>query len=207
MSGNRTNNSIKNIKYSAINKIVTMFLSLIGRYIFLQILPIDYLGINGVFSDIFIMMSLADLGLTTAMAYSFYKPLAENDNDKITALVTLYRKIYNTIAATIAFIGLLLLPFLDYLIKTDLEIPHLRQYYLISLLKLTTDAGIMLIFCYITSFIVGRIACDKLWIWGLKGVLCSTIVILLYFIRYAGNKEMKEIWMKIGSVIGKRNKK
>ncbi len=74
-------------------------------------------------------------------------------------------------------------------------------------LKLTTDAGIMLIFCYITSFIVGRIACDKLWIWGLKGVLCSTIVILLYFIRYAGNKEMKEIWMKIGSVIGKRNKK
>ena len=95
-SNSRTTNTVKNIKYSTLNKVVTMFLSLIGRYIFLQILPIDYLGINGVFNDIFTMMSLADLGLSTAMAYSFYKPLANNDKDKITALVTLYRRLYNT---------------------------------------------------------------------------------------------------------------
>ena len=129
----RTKNSIKNIKYSTINKFVTMFLSLVGRNIFLQILSIDYLGINGVFTDIFVMMSLADLGLATAMAYSFYKPLAEDDEDKITALVTLYRKLYNIIALVITVAGLALVPFLDYVINTDLNIPHLRLYYLIAL--------------------------------------------------------------------------
>ena len=129
----RTKNSIKNIKYSVINKFVTMFLSLVGRNIFLQILPIDYLGINGVFTDIFVMMSLADLGLASAMAYSFYKPLAEGDEDKVTALVTFYRKIYTIIAIVIAGVGILLVPFLDYVINTDLNIPHLRLYYLINL--------------------------------------------------------------------------
>ena len=129
----RSKNSIKNIKYSTINKFVTMFLSLVGRNIFLQILPIEYLGINGVFTDIFVMMSLADLGLATAMAYSFYKPLAEKDEEKITALVTLYRKLYNLIALVITVVGLALLPFLDYVINTDIEIPHLRLYYLIAL--------------------------------------------------------------------------
>ena len=126
MGSSRTKNSVKNIKYSTINKIVTMFLSLIGRNIFLRILPVDYLGINGVFSDIFTMMSLADLGLTTAMAYSFYKPLAEDDHDKVTALVTLYRKIYNAIALAITVIGLALVPFLDYVNNTDVNIPHLK---------------------------------------------------------------------------------
>ena len=130
---NRTSNSIKNIKYSIFNKVITMLLSLIGRYFFLLILPIDYLGINGVFNDIFTMMSLADLGLATAMAYSFYKPLAENDEEKITALVTLYRKIYTIIALVITAVGLCFLPFLDYVINTDLNIPHLRLYYLIAL--------------------------------------------------------------------------
>ena len=83
--------------------------------------------------DKILNMSLADLGLTTAMAYSFYKPLAENDEGKITALVTLYRKIYNVIAFLIAIIGLLLVPFLDYVINTDTHIPNLRLYYLIAL--------------------------------------------------------------------------
>ena len=133
MNYGRTKNSVKNIKYSVINKFVTMFLSLVSRNIFLRILPIEYLGINGVFSDIFVMMSLADLGLATAMAYSFYKPLAENDEEKITALVTLYRKLYTIIALVIAVIGLCFLPFLDYVINTDINIPYLRLYYLISL--------------------------------------------------------------------------
>ena len=57
----------------------------------------------------------------------------ENDEEKITALVTLYRKIYTIIALVITAVGLCFLPFLDYVINTDLNIPHLRLYYLIAL--------------------------------------------------------------------------
>ena len=175
MGSSRTKNSVKNIKYSTINKILTMFLSLLGRNIFLRILPVDYLGINGVFSDIFTMMSLADLGLTTAMAYSFYKPLADNDHDKVTALVTLYRKLYNVIAFAITVIGLALVPFLDHVINTDLNIPHLKLYYLIALFNtvvsylfaykqslITADQKFHIIQKYSTWMAVGKIVFQTL---------------------------------------------
>lgn len=133
MRHERTKNVIKNMSYGFVNKVVSLFLSLISRYIFLSILPIEYLGINGVFADVLVMLSLADLGMATAMAYSFYRPLAEHDEEKLVALITFYRKVYHAIAACVAIIGLLAIPFLKYIIHVEQEIPHLTLYYLISL--------------------------------------------------------------------------
>lgn len=132
-SSSRVFNSIKNITYGVANKLLGLVLSLLGRYIFLNILPIEYLGIDGVFSNVLTMLSMADLGFATAMAYSFYKPLAEHDEDKLIRLMTFYRKIYHIIALVVAVIGLMLVPFLDYLINTNHDIQHLTLYYLISL--------------------------------------------------------------------------
>lgn len=133
MEHKRTTNSIKNMIYGFANKGISLILSLVSRYIFLYILPIEYLGINGVFADVLVMLSLADLGMATAMAYSFYKPLAEHDEDKLKALMTFYRKIYHIIAAMVAVVGLLAIPFLKYIIHVEQEIPHITLYYLISL--------------------------------------------------------------------------
>lgn len=146
----RTFRALKNVKYGLINKIVTLGLSLVGRYIFLYILPIEYLGINGVFADVLAMLSLADLGISTVMAYSFYKPLAENDENKIIALVSFYRTIYHIIAIAISIIGLVLVPFLKYVINADYEIPHLTLYYLISLF----NTVVSYLFAYKQSLIV-----------------------------------------------------
>ena len=132
-SSSRVFNSIKNITYGVANKLLGLVLSLLGRYIFLNILPIEYLGIDGVFSNVLTMLSMADLGFATAMAYSFYKPLAEHDEDKLIRLMAFYRKIYHIIALVVAVIGLMLVPFLDYLINTNHDIQHLTLYYLISL--------------------------------------------------------------------------
>lgn len=133
MESMRTNSSIKNVMYGMINKVVSLVLSLVSRYIFLYILPIEYLGINGVFADVLVMLSLADLGMATAMAYSFYKPLAEHDEEKLIALMTFYRKIYHAIAVMVTVVGLLAVPFLKYIIHVEQEIPHITLYYLISL--------------------------------------------------------------------------
>lgn len=129
----RTQNSMKNMKYGAIYKVASLFLSLVGRNIFLNILPIEYLGINSVFADVLVMLSLADMGLATAMAYSFYKPLAEKDEEKLVALMTFYRKIYHAIAAIVTVVGLMIVPFLEDIIHVEQEIEHLELYYLISL--------------------------------------------------------------------------
>ena len=80
--GSRTSNSMKNIRFGLINKLVTMLLNFISRRLFLQYIGIELLGINGLFAEVLGVLSLADLGFGTAMTYSFYKPVAENDDGK-----------------------------------------------------------------------------------------------------------------------------
>lgn len=124
---------------SIINKVVHILLTFIGRQIFLRVLAIDYLGINGLFANVLSMLSLADLGLAVAMSYSFYKPLAEKDEDKLAALIGFYKKIYNYIAAFVGVAGLILTPFLKYIINLDNEIKYIEVYYLISLANVVTS--------------------------------------------------------------------
>ncbi len=145
----RTKKSIINILFNLSNQFITLVLSFFSRTIFIYTLGIEYLGINGLFSDVLGMLSLADLGFNTAMVYSFYKPIADNDQNKISALITFYRKIYNIIAIIILTIGLCLTPFIKYIVNTNKEIPLLEVYYLFSL------AGVVIsyLFVYKTSII------------------------------------------------------
>ena len=123
----------KNIAFSFANQIVTIILAFIARTVFVHRLGVDFLGLSGVFNSVLRVISMADLGLQTAMIYSFYKPLAEEDHDKLAALTQYYRKIYLVIASAAALLGLALIPFLPRIINLDNEIPHLTGYYLLSL--------------------------------------------------------------------------
>lgn len=129
----RTQKAITNIFYNIMNQIIMLFLSFISRSIFIWGFGIEYLGINGLFADILNLLSLADLGFNTAMAYSFYKPLAEKDYEKIAGLVGFYKKVYYLIALGITIIGLALIPFLPVLINVEYEVQYLTIYYLLSL--------------------------------------------------------------------------
>lgn len=149
MIKNRTKNTARNIIFGMLNQILALILNFINRTIFIKILGPGYLGINGLFSDILMMLSMADLGFGIAMVYSFYKPLAENNQDKISALILFYKKIYNVIALAVTVLGLTILPFLDYLIKLNKPIPYIKIYYLLFL----GNTVISYLFVYKTSII------------------------------------------------------
>lgn len=146
---NRTDKSMRNITYGIVEKIVILLLTFIRRKLFIVYIGVEFLGINGLFTEILGMLSMADLGLGTAMAYSFYKPLAEKDNKKIAALITFYKKLYNYIALAVAVIGIALVPFLKYIVNTDKNIPHLTLYYLIFL----SNTVVSYLFVYKSSII------------------------------------------------------
>lgn len=133
MEESRTLNTSKNVLTGLINKIVLLILLFVSRKIFTVYIGIEYLGINGLFSNILTILSLADLGFGIAMSYSYYRPLAENDEEKLAALVNFYKRIYNIIALTVLIIGISVIPFLKYIINTDQPIKHLYIYYLIAL--------------------------------------------------------------------------
>lgn len=139
MNDSRTANSLRNISFSIFNQLLNVFLSFASRTAFIICLNVDYLGISGLFGDIFSMLCLADLGFGTAMTYSMYKPLAEKDYDKLAGLINFYKKVYRVIASAITIIGIALIPFLPYLVNTEATIPRLNLYYILMLANVVSS--------------------------------------------------------------------
>ena len=129
----RLYNSLRNLFFGAGNQIAVLILQFISRTVFIKTLGAEYLGINGLFTNVLTVLSLAELGFGNAIIYSMYKPLAKKDERKLAALMQFYKKIYNIIGIIIFIIGLILIPFLDVLVKTDSQIPNLTLYFILFL--------------------------------------------------------------------------
>lgn len=129
----RTKNSIINMITSVGYQFSILIIAFITRRIFIENLGVDYLGIGGLFTNLLEILALAELGIGSAISFSMYKEIAENNHKKLKALNTYYKNLYNRIAIIVLVIGLTLLPFLKYLIKLENEIPNVEIYYLIYL--------------------------------------------------------------------------
>lgn len=113
----RTKKSLKNVKFTFIVYILNILLQFFGRTIFLRFLTVEYLGINGLFSNILSILNLTELGIGSAMVYALYKPCAENDINALKQIMFLYKRLYWLIGIIIFIIGGLLTPFLPFLIN------------------------------------------------------------------------------------------
>ena len=80
----------------------------------------EYLGLNGLFTSILQVLSLAELGFGDAIVFSMYKPIIENDNKMLSALLNLYKKVYRIIGKVILCVGLLILPFIKKFEKANI---------------------------------------------------------------------------------------
>ena len=125
----------RNIKYSAVNYIAVNLLKFIVRMVFVKILPIEYLGVNGLFTNVLAILSLAELGIGPAIVYSLYKPLAYGDKETVKSIMFLFKKVYIAVGATILVLGLALFPFLDIFIKDGQSVPQVHYFYLVFLLN------------------------------------------------------------------------
>ncbi|MBE6286831.1 MAG: lipopolysaccharide biosynthesis protein [Mediterranea massiliensis] len=118
----RTHKSIKNSLYGILVVVLNTAISFVTRIFLIRHLGVEVLGLNGLFSEVITMMSLAELGVGMAIIYSLYQPMYESDYKKISQLMSLFRSAYHYIAIGTLIIGLILLPFIQYLI-TDIEYP------------------------------------------------------------------------------------
>lgn len=113
----RTKNSVNNVIWGIVNKLVTLLGPFVVRTVLIYKLSAEYSGLNSLFSSILQILSLSELGFSSAIVYSMYKPVAEDDEKTISALLNLYRKAYRIIGLVILLIGIVLTPILKYLIK------------------------------------------------------------------------------------------
>lgn len=131
----RTKSSLINMAVNVFGQFFNLILAFAGRSMLVRYLSVDYLGVNGLLSNIFNVLSVTELGIGTAMLYGMYKPVADQDEQKITRLLNMYRRLYRLVAAGVAAAGIVLLPFLGYFIKGGTQIAHIRLYYVLYLLQ------------------------------------------------------------------------
>lgn len=129
----RTKKAALNIGSNLIVQILKTILSFVTRTVFIYCLGQESLGLNGLFTNILSMLSLAELGVGTAINFSLYEPLAKNDTKKISVLMTFYKKAYMIIGTIVLILGIILIPFLHIFIRDIVAISDVYIIYLLFL--------------------------------------------------------------------------
>ena len=112
MSSSRLSNSKKNVSANVIVYVLQSILSFVVRTIFIRKLGAELLGLDSLLVNVLNMLSIAELGFSTAISYALYKPLADHKIKKISAYMSLYKKMYKIIGIVIIIAGLILALFL-----------------------------------------------------------------------------------------------
>lgn len=129
-----TKNAARTISTGVVARAITMLLQFAFRTVFIHRLGVEYLGLNSLFTSILNVLNLAELGLCASIVYCMYKPIAEDNHEKVAALMQFFRNCYRAISGVILVGGLAFIPFLKILVKGDL--PNDVNFYTLYLLIL-----------------------------------------------------------------------
>ncbi|NLP21344.1 MAG: hypothetical protein GX368_00750 [Erysipelotrichaceae bacterium] len=133
----RSKNSFFNILSTVLMQATSIFIGFITRKLFVDNLPIGLLGVSGLFNSFFSTIALIDIGFASILVYNLYKPLNENNEEKVKWLLSAFKKIYTVIAFLIFVISLALMPFIYTYFKIDYQ--NTKIVYLIYIIQLFTS--------------------------------------------------------------------
>ena len=133
MSESRTKRASRNVVVGVLSKLIIMVFAFATKTLFIRLLGVEYNGVNGLYGNILAVLALSELGVGNVLNYTLYSALRNNDTEKVQSLVKYFRRIYYGIAMAVSFIGLALVPFLHYIINSDLPLNELKTYYILYL--------------------------------------------------------------------------
>lgn len=131
----RTVSSAKNMAFAVVGQISKELLAFIVRTVFIRMLAVEYLGVNGLFTNILSFLSLAEMGIGSALVFAMYKPMADHDELKLQQLMSVYKAAYRIVGTVVFTIGFALTPFLDFFIKDKPDLPNLVLIYILYVIN------------------------------------------------------------------------
>ena len=169
----RTKNALKTSVIGGVTNIVKILLGFGYRTLFVFMFSAAYLGINGLFTNVLQILSLADLGIATAIVYRFYEPISHDDVHYVGMLMNFFGRVYRVIAIFILGMGLCFLPFLPYLVNSSDQLPSDINIYVIYILFLINTLS-----SYIFSYKMTILSADQ------KNYVTSIIDLVQTVLRY-----------------------
>ena len=151
MEMERTKNSVRNMRWGVIQKTLHTLGPFIVRTVLIYYMGAEYAGLNSLFSSILSILSLTELGFSQAIVYSMYKPIADNNREKVCALLNIYKKAYHIVGLVILSIGCAIIPLIPYLISGD--VPANINLYILYIIYLINTVLSYFLFAYKTSLL------------------------------------------------------
>ena len=197
----RTKKSIINTIFGIVSKLLTLIIQFIIRVIFIKYLKNEFLGYEGLFTNILGVLSLVDLGLGTAISFSLFKPINESNNYKISAIMNLYKKIYISLGFLILILSICVTPFMNCFIKGGMiDINYIRlcfiAYSASCVITYFFGYNRTLIFAYQNNYLINIIDLLSLII-GSVGQICVLYLFKSYFLFIV----VKFVYLLISNVI------
>lgn len=154
MKASRTKNAMLILRSSSIRQIITLITIFIIRTVFIHTLGSEYLGLNGLFTNILSLLALSELGIGTAITFYLYKPIEEEDIERIKTLMSFYKICYRFVGLAILTVGAIITPLLSFIVHFDVDLEV--NLYIIYFLYLINTASSYLLFAYKQSFLLAN---------------------------------------------------
>lgn len=130
----RKKKSLLNIIGSLGSYFVSTIFTFITQMFIVKILGVEYSGVNGLFTNILTMLSVAELGIGTTIIFKLYEPLANNDVESIKSWMHFYKICYRIVAIAVLCIGIVIIPIVPTVVGEVSIVEDIRLLYVISLL-------------------------------------------------------------------------
>lgn len=182
MKINRVKNTARSLLWGMINRLLLLVTTFISRTAVIYLLGTEFLGLGSLFSSILSVLNLVELGFGSALVFSMYKPIAEDDTETICCLINYYKKVYRIIGIIVIILGLAVMPFLKYLISG--QVPEGINIYWVYLITLSGTAVTYFMFAYKNCLLMAYQRNDVSSI--INGLLCipqniiSLLILLLW---------------------------
>ena len=153
-----------NISVSIFSKLLILAFTLITRRLIIHCVGNEINGISSLYTSIIGFLTVAELGVGTAIAFSMYAPIVNGESEKVNALYRLYRKLYYIVAGVMLVGGFIVMPFLPMLAKGYGEVDvNLYFTFALALVGVVTtylySAKTSLINAHKNNFITSAIHC------------------------------------------------
>ncbi len=129
----RTEYSARNVSVAVAGRILATVMGYVSRVVFTHVLTQDYVGVNGLFTNILNVLQLSELGVSTAISYALYRPIVDGDIERQKSLMKLFNTFYRVVALLVLGLGLCITPFLDYIAKDNYDVQNLKVIFLLYL--------------------------------------------------------------------------
>lgn len=168
----RTKNAVKNSIWGMLSRMISLLLPFFVRSALIYTIGIEYLGLSSLFSSILSILNLSELGVGSAIVFSMYKLVVEEDEKQLCALMNLYKQVYRVIGIVIGIVGTCLIPFLPHLVKGN--VPADINLYILYLIYLIDTVVSYWLFAYRSSILYAHQRND---------IISKTSIITSLFLR------------------------